>query len=92
MSMDDVEVRVRAVEEGLTNFNDALRVAFDEVMHSHGNVSPLWDDEMRREYDLKWKPLEDNMHEYVERIGPNYVEFVIARLQHLQNYLHGHGS
>ena len=92
MSMDDVYTRVQALEAGLGKFNDALRAGFEEVTHSHAQVAPLWDDAMRREYDRTWKPLEEDMQEYVQRVGPNYVDFLIERLHHLRAYLHGHGA
>lgn len=92
MSMDDVYERARALEGELEKFNDRLRGSFEEVMGAHGVVSPLWEDAMRREYDARWKPFEEAMQEYVERIGPKYVDILVERLRHLSAYLHGHGS
>lgn len=92
MSMDDVYERARALEGELQKFNDRLRGSFEEVMSAHGRVSPLWDDAMRREYDTKWKPLEEAMQEYVRRVGPKYVDVLSERLRHLQAFLFGHGS
>ncbi len=92
MSMDDVYERARRLEQELSRFNDSLRASFTEVEQSHSHVAPLWDDSMRREYDVTWKPLEETMHDYMRRVGPRYVEFLIERLRHLNSYLHGHGS
>ncbi len=92
MSMDNVYERACQLERELTQFNDRLRGAFDEVEHAHAHVSPLWDDAMRRDYDVKWKPLEETMQEYVQRVGPHYVEFLVERLRHLRAFLYGHGA
>ena len=87
--MDDIFERARALEVGLQQFNTHLQAGFEELNRSHAYVSPLWDDEMRRVYDQKWLPLEESIDEYIHRVGPEYVEFLIDRLKHLQSYLHG---
>ncbi len=88
MSMDDIFERASAVANGLTLFNDRLKSAFAEVERAHQGVSPLWNDSMRRDYDRTWLPLEEEMAEYNQRIGPRYVETLADRLRHLGNYLH----
>lgn len=89
MSMDDILERAGATATGLALFNDRLKTAFAEVEHAHQNVSPLWDDTMRTDYDRTWIPLEEDIKEYSQRIGPRYVETLTERLKHLHNYLHG---
>jgi hypothetical protein len=89
MSMDDVYIRAQELSSGLAEFNDDLRAKMDEVDRSHAHVSPLWDDSMRRDYDRKWIPLQDEMKRYNQQIGPQYVNFLIDRLRHLKSYLHG---
>ena len=92
MSMDDVHEQVRALTQELEAFNGGLRGTFNAVKDSHANVSPLWDDTMRREYDQTWLPLDEAMQDYVQRVGPQYVDLLIERLRHLEAYLHGHGA
>ncbi len=92
MSMDDVYTRAQELARGLEQFNDHLRATMAEVDRSHAHVSPMWDDAMRREYDLKWVPLEEEMKKYNQQVGPQYMDFLIQRLTHLNAYLHGHGA
>ncbi|ASF44871.1 hypothetical protein [Methylovulum psychrotolerans] len=92
MSMDDVYERAQIAERELEHFNGRLRESFSEVMRSHDAVSPIWDDAMRREYDISWRPLQESMEEYINLIGPQYVDFLIERLRYLQAYLYGHGA
>ncbi len=92
MSMDDVYIRAQELSRSLEQFNHDLKGAMAEVDRSHERVSPLWDDAMRRDYDRKWIPLEEEMKEYNRQVGPQYMNFLIQRLYHLNSYLHGHGS
>lgn len=87
--MDEIYERANVLERELEKFNDLLRGGFDELQRSHTAVSPLWEDEMRREYDRSWNPLEESMEEYIKQVGPRYVDFLLERLQHLKAYLHG---
>lgn len=92
MSLDDVYERARALESRLSAFHDSLRMAFDQVMHAHAQVSPYWDDSMRREYDQQWVPLAEAMEDFTHSVGPRYVELLTERMRHLQAFLHGHGA
>ncbi len=92
MSMDDVHARAQELSRSLEHFNDHLRANMAEVDRAHARVSPLWDDAMRRDYDLKWAPLEEEMKRYNRQVGPQYMDFLIQRLAHLNSYLHGHGA
>ena len=89
MSMDDVMLTTRAFEEQLELFNERLMQSMAELLEHHAVVSPLWQDEMRREYDVKWLPLEESMKRYESIIGPAYVEVLLTKLRHLRGYLHG---
>ena len=92
MSMDDVYENLKSLEQGLEQFNEHLRNHFAEVMQAHDHLQPEWDDEMRREYDITWQPMQDSMEEYIHQIGPNYVGYLVQQLHHLRAYLYGHGS
>ncbi len=87
--MDEIYERATVLENELEKFNDQLRGGFEDLRRSHDAVAPLWQDEMRREYDRTWMPLEESMDAYIKQVGPRYVEFLLERLQHLKAYLHG---
>ena len=89
MSMDDVMRDMDALERQLEAFNHRLCEGMSELKEHHAAVSPLWQDAMRREYDLKWVPLEEAMERYVEVIGPKYVDVLLVKLRHLRGYLYG---
>jgi uncharacterized protein YukE len=89
MNMDEVERTMRAFEGQLELFNERLRQSIAELQDHHAGVSPLWQDEMRRQYDVKWLPLEEAMEHYTAVIGPTYVEVLLEKLRHLLRYLHG---
>ena len=92
MSMDDVYTRAQELSRGLEQFHEHLRGTMAEVDRSHAVVSPLWDDTMRREYDHRWLPLDEEMKKYSRQIGPQYMDFLIKRVNHLAAYLYGHGN
>ena len=92
MSMDDVYERAKVLERELGQFNNRLRASFNEVSHAHDRVAPLWQDTMRNEYEASWKPLDEAMQQYLNQIGPKYVDVLVDRLRYLNAYLHGHGA
>ena len=89
MSMDEVMLTMRAFEEQLELFNERLTQSMAQLQEHHSAVSPLWQDEMRREYDVKWLPLEDAIKRYETVVGPSYVEVLLTKLRHLRGYLYG---
>ena len=89
MSMDDVMQTMRAFEEQLEMFNERLCQSISELQEHHDAVSPLWQDEMRKEYNVKWLPLEEAMESYRTIIGPAYVEVLLTKIRHLRGYLYG---
>jgi uncharacterized protein YukE len=89
MSMDEVMLTMRTFEEQLELFNERLMQSMAELQEHHAVVSPLWQDEMRREYDIKWLPLEEAMERYQTIIGPSYIEVLLIKMRHLREYLHG---
>ena len=89
MSMDDQFVQMKAFHQALINFNEQLRASVSELEAQHEHVSPLWQDEMRREYDQVWSPFKETMRHYIAREGPSYVEFLSIKIHALGRYLHG---
>ncbi len=89
MSMDEVERTMICFTEQLNKFNEILLQSISDLRDHHDAVSPLWQDEMRRKYDDKWLPLEESMDQYIDTVGPHYVEVLITKIQYLREYLHG---
>ncbi len=89
MSMDEVFDQMKYFHETLVEFNGNLRASMEDLTQHHNYVAPHWQDEMRREYDREWHPLEELMHNYTEREGPCYVRFLEAKLDNLYRYLYG---
>jgi hypothetical protein len=88
--MDEVRDRMAQFEAELSGFQESLRSSIQDLHQHHDRVSPLWQDEMRRDYDARWLPLEEAMDEYIRRIGPEQVETMLTKLRHLEGFLRGH--
>lgn len=89
MSMDDQYQQMKIFATTLSDFNEHLGASVNDLRRNHDNVSPLWQDQMRREYDAVWGPFEEMMRHYLERESPNYVEFLSIKLHALKRYLEG---
>jgi hypothetical protein len=89
MSMDDIHIAAQNLAAGLEKYNEGLRASFKEVDDAHNRVKPLWDDEMGRDYESSWRPLVETMERYNQVVGPQYIDDIMNRLNHLRNYLHG---
>jgi len=87
--MDEVRECMRRFESTLEDFQEALQDSMSDVRRHHEAVSPLWQDTMRREYDLTWVPLEEAIETYLRKIGPEQVETMRVKLQYLGRYLDG---
>lgn len=92
MSMDDVHVRAENLSRALEQFNGQLGAAMADVDRAHTQVNGLWDDSMRRDYDRRWLPLKEGMENYNQKIGPQYMAFLVERLRRLNSYLYGYGA
>lgn len=91
MSMDEQYEQMTAFRNALIDFNERLRGSVEDLRRHDEAVSPHWQDQMRREYDVQWQPLDAAMKGYVEREGPGFVEFLSIKLRALERYLHGGG-
>jgi uncharacterized protein YukE len=89
--MDEQFDQMRAFRDALIDFNERLRGSVEDLRRHHEAVSPIWQDQMRREYDIQWEPLDSAMKGYVEREGPGFVEFLSIKLHALERYLRGGG-
>jgi uncharacterized protein YukE len=89
MSMDEQYAQMQQFSSALAQFNDHLRVSVEALNAQHEQVSPHWQDEMRRTYDAHWDPLEQAMSKYLLREGPAYLEFLVRKLRYLEGFLYG---
>lgn len=89
MSMDDVYQTMNVFEQELEGFNERLKASFDDLHKYHEMVDPMWDDEMRKEYDTKWLQLEEKMTQYVSVEGGSYVDVLIEKTNAIRGYLYG---
>jgi hypothetical protein len=73
----------------LIQFNDSLRSSVMDLEKQHDNVSPLWQDQWRKDYDMIWLPFQDTMQRYLSTGGPNYIEFLNFKSEAMRRYLFG---
>ena len=76
-------------EETVKIFQYINREEEQNLEAQHENVSPHWQDEMRRHYDAVWGPFLETMKHYVASEGPSYVEFLNIKIHALGRYLYG---
>lgn len=87
--MNEVFEALKAFEIELENFNDRLNDSFKDLDKNHDAVSSLWQDDMRKTYDLRWNSLEEQMKEYVTLTGQTYTEVLIQKITAIRGYLYG---
>lgn len=89
MSMDDVFQELQYFKQALEQFNQQLNNSMKDLEDKHSNVSPHWQDEMRKTYDALWEPLYETMKNYSMREAPAYEEFLKQKIEALGRYLNG---
>lgn len=89
MSMDDQYREMVNFTRALVAFNEHMKATMHDLEARHENVSPHWQDEMRKTYDGHWQPLNEMMKHYLQREGPSYVEFLNIKMRALERYLRG---
>jgi uncharacterized protein YukE len=89
MSMNDTFREMRNFHAELGRFNSQLQGSMNDLQANHDLVSPLWQDDMRKDYDSQWREFDEMMKNYLNREGPAYVQFLDQKLQALSRYL-GH--
>ncbi len=88
-SMDEQYQEMTNFLRALVGFNQRLEASMRDLETRHDFVSPHWQDEMRRHYDMQWQPLHDVTKHYVASEGPSYVEFLSIKQYALWRYLNG---
>ncbi|MEO1432439.1 MAG: hypothetical protein AAFV71_25890 [Cyanobacteria bacterium J06633_8] len=87
--MDDTFREMQRFNAELRKFNEQLQSSMRDLQHHHHQVSPIWQDEMYKEYDSQWQEVDDTMKRYLTREGPKYVEFLQKKINDLSRYLYG---
>ncbi|PXY02539.1 hypothetical protein DF185_00140 [Marinifilum breve] len=89
MGMDEVHNVMNIFTQELEEFNESVKISFDDLKQNHDAVSPIWDDSMRKEYDSKWLSLEERIEQYIGSEGNSYVEVLIEKIEAIKGYLYG---
>ncbi len=87
MSMNDTFREMKNFHDELRRFNENLKSSMTDLQKNHDQVSPLWQDDMRKDYDSQWREFDEMMKNYLQREGPDYVQFLDRRLKALAGYL-----
>jgi hypothetical protein len=87
MSMNDTFREMQNFHRELVRFNENLRASMNDLQKNHDQVSPLWQDDMRKEYDAQWREFDEIMKNYLKREAPAYSQFLSKKLQDLSRYL-----
>lgn len=88
-NMDDQFRHMDIFYRELVEFNQNLVTSWSDTKKHHESVNPYWKDEMRKEYDATWEPLEETMKHYLEVETGKYTRFLESKLQALRRYLYG---
>jgi uncharacterized protein YukE len=88
-NLDDTYHAMQHFRQLLAQFNDSLKGSVAELEVQHDKVSPLWQDQWRKEYDAIWGPFEEMMKRYISTEGPNYLEFLAIKSAAMRRYLFG---
>ena len=89
MSMNEVYNHMGGFCKELQGFNEQLRRGYQQVKQHHEQVNPLWQDDMRRDYDRKYNDLDAKLGVYIGRTGEEYQKEMNRRLDRVGRYLHG---
>lgn len=89
MSLDETHEALSAFRLELERFNDLLRVSQAELRERHEEIDALWQDNLRRNYDIAIGELERNVSDYDSCRSEMFEEFIQRKLNQLQRYLHG---
>lgn len=89
MGLNDTFREMHNFHAELQRFNSQLQASMSDLQTNHDRVSPIWQDDMRKDYDAQWQEFDEMMKQYLSREGPAYVQFLDQKLKALSIYL-GH--
>ncbi len=87
--MDEQYQQMQRFLKELEGFNVALTESLQELRVKHDAVSPLWQDQFRRQYDAQYAQFIENMERYCYREAQKYENFLSSKMTSLRNYLGG---
>jgi hypothetical protein len=87
--MDDVHQALLIFNHELNKFNEHLAASAEDLSRCHDLVSPVWQDQMRRQYEAQYGPLREMIGNYVQRGGPAYIDFLEEKVMLAKWYLYG---
>lgn len=85
--MNDQFDQMKYFRDALIRFNERLGTSMKDLETRHNYVSPHWQDDMRKDYDRQWEPLDNIMKRYLTHEGRAYVEFLSIKMHALGLYL-----
>lgn len=85
--MDAQYEALKRFRQDLIDFDDRLRASVAELEDCLEQVSPLWQDEMRRSFDQLWAPFRTDILHFARSEGPGYVEFITLKMHQTAKYL-----
>lgn len=88
--MDEVYESLQRFQQHLETFNDKLKASFEDLNRHHEKVNSHWHDSMRKEYDARWKGLEEKMMQYVTVDGTTYTDILLHKVSIIRKYLYGY--
>lgn len=89
-NLDDVYERMRAFRDRLEEFQDVLRAGHTDMTNRHDDIAAGWTDAAARDYHARHDPLAETLKRYIDRTGPDYLDFLADKLRALDAYLNGH--
>ncbi len=87
--MDEQYEQMQRFLKALEGFDVSLMTSFQELGVKHDAVSPLWQDEFRRNYDAQYAQFSENMQRYCYREAQKYESFLREKMIALAIYLRG---
>ena len=90
--MDELFEQMVIFEKSLREFNENIKTSMAVMKSNHALIDPVWNaktDQLRRDYDKVWEPLKESMNYYLNKEGPNFVEYLNIKIYALGKYL-GH--
>ena len=87
-NMNDQFEQMGYFRDALIRFNENLKASMRDLGKHHEDVSPHWQgDDMWKEYQSQWQPLDESMQRYLKKESIDYVEFLSIKQHALGRYL-----
>jgi len=87
--MDEQFRQMLVFRNTLEHFNGLVRASLADLGRHNDMVSPVWQDEMRKEYETHYADLREQIQRYDAIQAPAYLDFLAEKLEALEKYLHG---